>query len=310
MVWWTPVYESAAKQAEPDFTKNTVQTIDFRARPRNLWGDAVRRFSRNLLAMISLAFVILLIITALFANLLAPEGYDHQDYDQTWLFPSLEHPMGTDPFGRDVLTRIIYGARISLAIGFLSNFVALAISLPYGTISAWYGSVVDYVLMRIIEIVDSVPTLLLGILIISVLGSGFRNVLLVFIVTGWMGIARLIRGQFLSLREQDYVLAAICIGVPNQRIISRHLLPNSLPPIIVSVTLGIPGAILGEAGLSFLGIGINPPLPSWGRMLNDYLTAVQTHWYLPFFPGLMIALTMYAFTLMGDGLQDALDPTK
>lgn len=287
-----------------------MQTIDFRARPRNLWGDAVRRFSRNLLAMLSLAFVILLIITALFANLLAPEGYDHQDYDQTWLFPSLEHPMGTDPFGRDVLTRIIYGARISLAIGFLSNFVALAISLPYGTISAWYGSVVDYVLMRIIEIVDSVPTLLLGILIISVLGSGFRNVLLVFIVTGWMGIARLIRGQFLSLREQDYVLAAICIGVPNQRIISRHLLPNSLPPIIVSVTLGIPGAILGEAGLSFLGIGINPPLPSWGRMLNDYLTAVQTHWYLPFFPGLMIALTMYAFTLMGDGLQDALDPTK
>ena len=287
-----------------------MQTIDFRARPRSLWGDAVRRFSRNLLAMLSLAFVILLIITALFANLLAPEGYDHQDYGQTWLFPSLEHPMGTDPFGRDVLTRIIYGARISLAIGFLSNFAALAIGLPYGTISAWYGGVVDYVLMRIIEIVDSVPTLLLGILIISVLGSGFRNVLLVFIVTGWMGIARLIRGQFLSLREQDYVLAAICIGVPNQRIISRHLLPNSLPPIIVSVTLGIPGAILGEAGLSFLGIGINPPLPSWGRMLNDYLTAVQTHWYLPFFPGLMIALTMYAFTLMGDGLQDALDPTK
>ena len=283
---------------------------DFRSRPRNLWGDAARRFTRNLLAMISLGFVVLLFLMAIFANVLAPEGYDFQQYDKTWLFPSLEHPMGTDPFGRDVLTRIIYGARISLAVGFISNIVALAIGLPYGASAAWYGGAVDYVLIRIIEVVNSVPNLLLGILIITVLGTGFRNVLIVFAVTGWMGIARLVRGQFLSLREQDYVLAATCIGVPERRIIMRHLLPNSLSPIIVSVTLGIPGAILGEAGLSFLGIGINPPLPSWGRMLNDYLSAVQSHWYLAFFPGLMIALTMYAFTLMGDGLQEALDPTK
>ena len=260
--------------------------------------------------MISLAFVLLLIFLALFANVLAPEGYDFQQYDQTWLFPSLKHPMGTDPFGREVLTRVIYGARISLAVGFISNFVALAIGLPYGAVSAWYGGAVDFVLVRIIEIVNSVPNLLLGILIISILGSGLRNVLIVFAVTGWMGIARLVRGQFLSLREQDYILAATCIGASNRRIIIRHLLPNSLSPIIVSVTLGIPGAVLGEAGLSFLGIGINPPLPSWGRMLNDYLSAVQSHWYLAFFPGLMIALTMYAFTLMGDGLQEALDPTK
>ena len=283
---------------------------DFRSKPRNLWGDAARRFTRNLLAMISLGFVVLLFLMAIFANVLAPEGYDFQQYDKTWLFPSLEHPMGTDPFGRDVLTRIIYGARISLAVGFISNIVALAVGLPYGAVAAWYGGAVDYVLIRIIEVVNSVPNLLLGILIITVLGTGFRNVLIVFAVTGWMGIARLVRGQFLSLREQDYVLAATCIGVPERRIIMRHLLPNSLSPIIVSVTLGIPGAILGEAGLSFLGIGINPPLPSWGRMLNDYLSAVQSHWYLAFFPGLMIALTMYAFTLMGDGLQEALDPTK
>ena len=233
--------------------------------------------------MISLAFVLLLIFLALFANVLAPEGYDFQQYDQTWLFPSLEHPMGTDPFGREVLTRVIYGARISLAVGFISNFVALAIGLPYGAVSAWYGGAVDFVLVRIIEIVNSVPNLLLGILIISVLGSGLRNVLIVFAFTGWMGIARLVRGQFLSLREQDYILAATCIGASNRRIIIRHLLPKSLSPIIVSVTLGIPGAVLGEAGLSFLGIGINPPLPSWGRMLNDYLSAVQSHWYLAFF---------------------------
>lgn len=294
----------------PNGAATRALAVDFRSKPRNLWGDAARRFSRNLLAMISLGFVILLFMMAIFANVLAPEGYDNQQYDQTWLFPSLEHPMGTDPFGRDVLTRIIYGARISLAVGFISNIVALVIGLPYGAAAAWYGGAVDYVLIRIIEIINSVPNLLLGILIITVLGTGFRNVLIVFAVTGWMGIARLVRGQFLSLREQDYVLAATCIGVPERRIIMRHLLPNSMSPIIVSVTLGIPGAILGEAGLSFLGIGINPPLPSWGRMLNDYLSAVQSHWYLAFFPGLMIALTMYAFTLMGDGLQEALDPTK
>lgn len=287
-----------------------AQMIDLRGKPRSLWRDAARRFSRNFLAMLSLAYIIVLIFVAIFAGVFAPEGYDAQNYSQAWLDPSWEHPLGTDPFGREILTRIVYGARISLAIGFLSNFVALVIGLSYGAVSAWYGGAVDYILMRIVEVVNSVPNLLLGILIMSILGNGFRNLLIVFVVTGWMGIARLVRGQFLSLREQDYVLAAICIGASNGRIMWRHLLPNSLSPIIISVTLGIPGAILGEAGLSFLGIGINPPLPSWGRMLNDYLSAVQSHWYLAFFPGLMIALTMYAFTLMGDGLQDALDPTK
>jgi ABC-type dipeptide/oligopeptide/nickel transport system permease subunit len=287
-----------------------AQPITLRVERRNLWWDAARRFARNRLSMLSLVLVIALLLMALFANVLAPEGYDAQKLDQTWLYPSWEHPMGTDPFGRDVLTRIIYGARISLAVGFITNLVALAIGLPVGALAAWYGGVVDYVVMRVIEIINSVPNLLLGILIMTVLGPGFLNVLLVFIVTGWMGIARLIRGQLLALRERDYVLAAHCIGASNFRIITTHLLPNSLPPIIITVTLGIPAAILGEAGLSFLGIGLNPPLPSWGRMLDDYLSAVQSHWYLPFFPGLMIAITMYAFTLMGDGLQDALDPTK
>lgn len=290
--------------------QRSAPPISLRLEPRSLWWDAARRFARNRLSMVSLIVVLAIMIMALFANVLAPEGYDAQDFDQTWQFPSWAHPLGTDPFGRDVLTRIIYGARISLAVGFITNLVALAIGLPVGALAAWYGGVVDYVLMRIIEVVNSVPNLLLGILIMTVLGPGLRNVLLVFIVTGWMGIARLVRGQLLALRERDYVLAAHCIGASNFRIITTHLLPNSLPPLIVTVTLGIPIAILGEAGLSFLGIGINPPLPSWGRMLDDYLSAVQSHWYLPFFPALMIAITMYAFTLMGDGLQDALDPTK
>jgi ABC-type dipeptide/oligopeptide/nickel transport system permease subunit len=279
-------------------------------RRRSLWWDAARRFSRNRLSMVASVFVVGLILMAVFANVLAPEGYDNQDYSQTWQFPSLEHPMGTDPFGRELLTRVIHGARISLGVGFISSLVALAIGMPFGAMAAWYGGTTDYVLMRIVEIVNSVPNLLLGILIMSVLGAGLENVLFVFFVTGWMEIARLLRGQMLSLREQDFVLAARCIGVSDFRIIARHLLPNTLAPIIVSVTLGIPGAILGESGLSFLGVGVNPPMPSWGRMLYDYLSAVQSHWYLAFFPGLMIAVSMFAFTLVGDGLQDALDPTQ
>jgi ABC-type dipeptide/oligopeptide/nickel transport system permease subunit len=276
---------------------------------RNLWGDAIRRFLRNRLATISSGIVLLLILMALFAEVLAPEGYDKQVYTQAWQYPSWQHPFGTDPFGRELLSRIIYGARISLLVGFVTNFGALLIGLPIGAASAWFGGAVDYFFMRLVDVLSAVPNLLLAILIATVLGSGLENVIIIFILTGWMGMARLVRGQLLSLRENDYVLAARCVGVRDRRIIFRHLLPNAVSPIIVSLTLGIPGAILGEAGLSFLGVGVNAPMPSWGRMINEYLKAVQSHWYLTFFPGIMIAITMYAFTMIGDGLQDALDPT-
>ncbi|MEZ4867405.1 MAG: ABC transporter permease [Caldilineaceae bacterium] len=289
-------------------TDRTATEPELVLRQRNLWSDALYRFTRNRLSMIASFFVLLLIGMALFANLLAPEGYDYQVYSQAWQYPSWEHPLGTDPYGRELLTRIIYGARVSLAIGFISNFVALLIGLPFGATAAWFGGAIDYGFMRFIEVVNAIPDLLLGILIVTVLGPGFQNVLFVFIFTGWMGTARLVRGQLLSLRERDYVLAARCIGASDWQIIRRHLLPNTLAPLILGVTMGIPSAILGESGLSFLGIGVQAPIPSWGRMLNDYLSALQTHWYLAFFPGLMIAITMYAFTLMGDGLQDALDP--
>jgi ABC-type dipeptide/oligopeptide/nickel transport system permease subunit len=276
---------------------------------RSLWGDAARRFARNRLSMVALVIILLLVFMALFADLLAPEGYDDQAYDQAWQHPSWEHPLGTDPFGRSLLSRIIHGSRISLLVGFVTMFFSLLMGLPIGAASAWFGGAVDYFFMRLIDVISAVPNLLLAILIVTVLGSGLGNVLLVLILTGWMGMARLVRGQLLSVRESDYVLAARCLGARDWRIISRHLLPNALSPIIVAVTLGIPGSILAEAGLSFLGVGVNPPLPSWGRMVNEYLTAVQSHPYLTLFPGIMIALAMYAFTLVGDGLQDALDPT-
>ena len=278
-------------------------------KPRNLWSDAAQRFMRNRLSVVALSLILLLILMALFADVLAPEGYDKQVYADAWQSPSWEHPMGTDPFGRDLLSRIIHGARISLLVGLVSMAFSLLIGVPIGAASAWFGGAVDYLFMRLIDIISAVPNLLLAILIVTVLGSGLRNVLLVLILTGWMGVARLVRGQLLSIRENDYVLAARCTGVSDWRIISRHLLPNALSPIIVAVTLGIPAAILAEAGLSFLGVGVNPPLPSWGRMVNEYLTAIQSHWHLTFFPGVMIAIAMYAFTLVGDGLQDALNPT-
>jgi ABC-type dipeptide/oligopeptide/nickel transport system permease subunit len=277
---------------------------------RSLWGDAWRRFLRNRLAAISLLIVALLVMMAAFADVLAPEGYDKQVYDQAWQFPSLVHPMGTDPFGRDLMSRMIHGARISLLVGFVTSFAALLIGLPIGAAAAWFGGRTDFLLMRLTDVVSAVPNLLLAILLATALGSGLSNVMLIFILTGWMGIARLVRGQLLSLRENEFVLAARCTGVRDRRIITHHLLPNTLSPIIVSMTLAIPLAILGEAGLSFLGVGVNAPLPSWGRMLNEYLKSVQSHWYLTFFPALMIAITMYAFTMVGDGLQDALDPTS
>jgi ABC-type dipeptide/oligopeptide/nickel transport system permease subunit len=194
-------------------------------------------------------------------------------------------------------------------VGFATMFFALVIGLPIGAAAAWSGGRIDFALMRVIDVMSAVPNLLLAILIATVLGRGLQNVVLVLVVTSWMSVARLVRGQLLSLRESEYVMAARCVGVRDWRIIVQHLLPNAVSPIIVAVTLGIPGAILAEAGLSFLGVGVNPPIPSWGSMLNEYLTTVQAHWYLTFFPGLMLALAMYAFTMVGDGLQDALDPT-
>jgi len=275
---------------------------------RSLWGDAANRFARNKLSVGALVIVLGLIFVAVAAPLLAPNGYDDQVYSEAWQAPSWQHPMGTDPFGRDLLDRIIYGTRVSLAVALVVNVFSLLVGLPLGALAGWYKGSIDYGLMRIVDVMSAFPTLLFAILIMTVLGSGLLNVFIALAVTSWIGIARLVRGQVLALREQDFVLAARSMGATDAQIIWRHLLPNSLSPVIVSLTLGIPTAIMAEAGLSFLGIGVNPPTPSWGRMLNEYLPYIQTNWYLSTFPAVMIAVTMYAFTLLGDGLQDALNP--
>ena len=279
-------------------------------RHRSLWRDAARRFTRNKVAMIGLFFVIVLTFVALSAGVIAPKGYDNQVYVDAWQPPSREHPMGTDPFGRDVWTRIMYGARISLSVALVVNLVAFIVGMPVGAAAGWFGGGFDYALMRIVDIMSAFPTLLFAILLLSILGSGLVNLWIAMSVTSWIGVSRLVRGQVLSLREHDYTLAAQCIGASNWRIMRRHMLPNALAPLIVSLTLAIPSAIMTEAGLSFLGIGVNAPVPSWGKMLEEYLPYMQTYPYLSVFPAIMIAITMYSFTLMGDGLQEALDPTK
>jgi oligopeptide transport system permease protein len=276
---------------------------------RNLWKDAMLRFRRNKVSVAALVLVFFLISMALSAGIFYPLGYDHQVYTDAWTFPSAQHVMGTDPFGRDVLGRIMYGARISLAVAIVVTLISLLVGIPVGAAAGWFGGAIDYGLSRIVDIMSTFPTLLFAILLMSVLGSGLVNVFIAMSVTAWIGIARLVRGQILSLREQEYTVAARAIGATDRHILLHHMVPNSLTPIIVSVTLAIPTVIIAEAGLSFLGVGVNAPMPSWGKMLNEYVPYMQTYGYLALFPAIMIALTMYAFTLVGDGLRDALDPS-
>jgi oligopeptide transport system permease protein len=295
----------------------------FARRERSLYRDAVRRFFRNRLAIAGLILVTILVILAVFADdwfiaiplgrdpkpLLAKTHYNDVFVGPTGAFPSAEFWMGTDLNGRDFYSRIVYGARVSLSIALLAQLVAFGIGIPLGAIGGWRGGRIDFAVMRLVDVFSAIPVLLFAYLIMARLGAGYWNVMLAIAITVWVGICRLTRAQFLSLREKDFVLASQAIGAKSWRIIRYHLLPNSLAPIIVALTLGIPIAIFTEASLSFLGVGINPPMPSWGQMLGrDGVANINYFWHLALFPALMIAITMLGFTLMGDGLRDALDP--
>jgi len=293
-------------------------------RERGIYRDAARRFFKNKLAIVGLILVLLLITLALFADnwfitlpfgreaepLIARTTYNEVFYGPTGAFPSAEYWMGTDLNGRDLFSRIVYGARISLTIGLLAQLVAFGIGIPLGGVAGWNGGGrVDFLVMRLVDVMSAFPNLLFAYLIMARLGAGFWNVMLAIGITSWIGICRLTRAQFLSLREQEYVTASRALGAGTWRIIRYHLLPNALAPIVVSLTLGIPMAIFAEASLSFLGVGINPPMPSWGQMIGrDGVANINFFWHIAFFPALMIAITMLGFTLMGDGLRDALDP--
>jgi ABC-type dipeptide/oligopeptide/nickel transport system permease subunit len=273
-----------------------------------LWRDAAIRFARNRLAMAALIVVLLLIGMAIFADLLAPAAYDFAVLAEARQFPSRAHLLGTDEVGRDLLSRLIYGARISLLVGFAVQGIALLIGVTLGLTAGLLGGWADFVVMRIAEVFTAIPITLFALFLIAIFGGGLFNVIIAIGLISWVDICRLTRAQIFSLCEREFIEAARTIGVPRVQIALHHLLPNALTPLIVAVTLGIPTAIFTEAGLSFLGLGVDDPLPSWGKMVGNANAYIRVYWHLGLFPTMMIAITMLSFSLLGDGLRDALDP--
>jgi oligopeptide transport system permease protein len=283
-----------------------------RVKSRSFLQDATRRFFRNRLAVVGFSIVVIFLVVAVFAPLLAPFPYDKAYFDRARLFPFQhpEHPLGTDDLGRDYLSRLIFGARTSLTVALFVQVIALLIGIPLGALGGYFGGRTDFVITRIIDIMTAFPSLLFAILVSSVMSGGFITVVVALSITSWIGIARLTRAQMLSLREQEYVNAARALGASQWRIISQHIMPNAVSPLIVAVTFGIPATIFAEAGLSFLGFGVNDPIASWGKMVGVSSAYVRVYWHMALFPTLAIALTMLGFSFMGDGLRDALDPKQ
>lgn len=272
------------------------------------WQDAWRRLKENRGAMVGLAIVIFVFLAALAGPYLSPYTYAEQDLSIADQPPTLAHPFGTDGLGRDQLVRILYGARISLTIGLFASLICLTVGVVYGGVSGLIGGRVDEIMMRIAEILYSIPLLLYVILFMVVLQPGLKNILLAIGLVYWINMARIVRGQILGLKEQDYVLAARTIGADRWRILLRHLIPNTMGPIIVAMTLEIPQAIFTEAFLSFIGLGVAAPMASWGTLASQGLQAIRDYPHELIFPALAICVTMLAFNMLGDGLRDALDP--
>jgi ABC-type dipeptide/oligopeptide/nickel transport system permease subunit len=289
-------------------TTTPVENTVVVRKPANLWRDAAIRFSKNKLAMGALFVVLLMFFMAIFADIIAPYNYDEIVKGRTRQFPNAQYWFGTDNVGRDQFSRIIYGARISLIIGLSVQLIAITVGVSLGAIAGFFGGWIDYVIMRILEVFTAIPQLLFALFLLSMWGGGLFNVVLALGLIGWIEICRLTRAQVLSLREKEYIEAARAIGVTPLSIAAKHILPNALTPLIISFTLGIPAAMFAEAGLSFLGIGINDPLPSWGKMAGSSYAFIEVYWHLGVFPTLMIGLTMLSFSFVGDGLRDALDP--
>jgi len=280
---------------------------------RSLLGDSIRRFSQNRLAMFGFVVLVILVLIAIFADVIAPYGLGEADFTIARLLPFQDpnHILGGDGAGRDYLTRLIYGARTSLMVGLIVPFIAFSIAIPLGAVAGYVGGLWDFTTLRIIEIVTAIPPLLFALFLISITGSGLGNVIFVLAVTSWVQPTRIARAQFLQYRETEFVLAARALGASDFQIITQHILPNALTPLLVSFTFAVPLAIFAEAGLSFLGIGITEPTASWGKMVGGSVgSTIQVYYHLALFPTILVALTMLSFSFVGDGLQDALDPAR
>jgi peptide/nickel transport system permease protein len=274
------------------------------------WTIAARQFRRNRLALAGLAIITLLYLIALLAPLLAPHDPTAQhDIARTgFLSPRPGNWLGTDRFGRDVLSRVIYGSRISLSIGFIATVISITIGTLLGALAGYFGGKIDTLIMRFTDVVLAFPRLVLLIMIVALFGPSITLIILVLGLTQWPGTTRIVRGDVLSLREREFIHAAHALGMGRTRIIMRHLIPNVLAPVIVAATLGIGNTIVMEAGLAFLGLGVQPPIPTWGSMVAEGRDNLLGAWWLATFPGLTIVLVVLAFNLVGDGLRDALDP--
>lgn len=270
---------------------------------RRFW----RRFSRNKIAVGAGCFIIFQIIIAIAAPYIAPYNPYKGDFLATWETPGRLHWLGTDDLGRDVLSRLLYGARISISVGVLSQLAIALVGVPIGALAGLKAGWIDYILMRVIDVLSSLPIILFYILLMVALGAGFWNMILAMTLTGWIGIARLVRGQVLSLKKADYVRASRAMGGGTFHILKKHILRNITTPVIVSIALGIPAAMFAEAGLSFLGLGVPSPEVSWGQMIGMYQPYIRTAWHLTVFPAVILALTMLAWFLFADGIRQTFD---
>lgn len=277
-------------------------------RKSSQWRDVWIRLRRNKLAMVGMVIALLLALMAIFAPVIAPYGYQVQDIANRLQLPSRAHLMGTDNMGRDILSRVIYGGRISLLVSLLAVVVSLVVGGLLGAVSGYMGGKVDSIIMRLMDILMAIPGILLAVCISAALGGGVWQTALAIAVAGIAGVCRLVRGQTLTLRNQEYIEAARASGSGTLRILLSNIIPNCLAPIIVNTTMSIGGNIMMISALSFVGLGVQPPIPEWGAILNSGREYVSTFWPLITFPGIAIALTMFGFNVFGDGLRDALDP--
>ena len=266
------------------------------------------RFRTNRFAITGGVVVIFLFLLSFLAPYITPYGPNDLDLFHVLMPPSSGHWFGTDDLGRDVLTRMIYGASISLEVGFVAAGIAVIIGTIVGLVAGYYSGWVDNILMRFVDIMLCFPTFFLILAVIAFLGQSIWYIMIIIGLTGWMGVARLVRAEVLSIREREYVMAVRALGARDSRIIFRHILPNALSPVLVSATLGVAGAILTESALSFLGIGVPPPTPSWGNILTSGKEYIEFAWWLTLYPGLAITVTVLAYYLLGEGIRDALDP--
>jgi oligopeptide transport system permease protein len=288
-------------------TETTIESVSMAEHGTSLWQDAWRRLKKNRMALFGLAVLIFFIVVALLTPWIAPYSYETQNLNLGATPPSAAHWMGTDIFGRDLMTQIMYGGRISLAVGFVATAVALLIGITWGAIAGYAGGKVDAVMMRLVDILYALPFMIFIVLLMVVFG---RNLLLLFLAIGaveWLTMARIMRSQVQSLRQQEFVEAAISLGLGPVAIIRRHLIPNALGPVIVYTTLTIPSVMLLEACLSFLGLGVQPPQTSWGLLISYGAETMEEFPWLLIFPGLALSLTLFSLNFLGDGLRDALD---